>query len=59
MTVQLPSNVAWFVRQLHDSAFVETHREEGPMDSEVIVFRVEPEPAQATGLARLSRWISR
>jgi hypothetical protein len=38
----LPENVAWFVRQLASSGFVETGREGGKMDSGVIAFRREP-----------------
>ena len=38
----LPENVAWFVRQLASSGFVETHREPGTMDSGLIAFRREP-----------------
>ncbi len=38
----LRENVAWFVRQLESSGFVETLREGGPMDSGVIEFRREP-----------------
>jgi hypothetical protein len=38
----LPENVDWFVRQLGSSGFIETRREEGTMDSELIVFRREP-----------------
>ena len=38
----LPENVAWFVRQLSSSGFVETFRDGGTMDSGLIVFRREP-----------------
>jgi hypothetical protein len=38
----LPNNVAWFVRQLASSGFVETHREAGTMDSGLIAYRRDP-----------------
>lgn len=39
---ELPKDVAWFVRQLHERGFKETHRETGPMDSGLIAFRRDP-----------------
>jgi hypothetical protein len=39
---ELPENVGWFVAELRGSGFAETERDQGPMDSELIVFRREP-----------------
>ena len=42
MTKDLPESVAWFARQLRSMGFVETYREAGPMDSELIVLWRDP-----------------